>query len=311
MSALIYAEINNRVNNPNDMRNMINGLSNAPSTRDEISEYADKLLDQTTIKRACCIHNQQKSTSKSQAIKIRIPIPTEIDTSKLSPIATKFKFYEKVIEVPMSQCDPSWDTNFCDQFYQIYCHNIRNNYELEKESKNEKYDGSEFAQFSGECACYGKEIKDNSTVQSIPHTCYMIGCSQNQLAFLDKGSRKDDNSARDCNLTICQSTIEMGGLDAGKDIKFNSSVVQNCTGSSDKTIIKPDESKPVEPKQDEAKPVDKKEETKIDDKTEKKPEEKISEKTSEKTGMSKTVLIISIILCLIAIIVSCYYMFAK
>jgi hypothetical protein len=229
MDALIYSRIYNTIDDDTNVRDMIRGLSGTPTTINEVKRFADEVLDETTIKRACCLTKQQRSTGKLQYIKVKMPIPIDI-TEGNSNIGKKFKFYEKVVQIPVNLCKPEWDDNFCDQFYQVYCHNVRNMYENDKTVLGEKYDGAEFAEFAPDCACFGKEIKDTLMSQAIPHNCYMYGCNQNQIAYLDKGSRNLDGTAKSCNLTICQSTIDLADISA-KDINFVPTITQNCTGA--------------------------------------------------------------------------------
>lgn len=233
MDALLFSMIKDGVTDKYKVGEMIAGLGEMPTTLEEINKYNNELLTETVVKRACCMRLQQNPDAESQTITVKIPIPNEYKDSTSLGAGNKFKYFEKQITVPASMCDPSMTQAYCDRFYQIYCHNIRDTYEKEKEELGEKYDGQEWANFAKDCACYGKEVKDLILGYAIPHNCYMIGCGANQTAYLDKSSRKSGGGVSDCNLTICQSTIDMSGLE-GRDISFVPSILQQCGGTSTK-----------------------------------------------------------------------------
>ncbi len=128
VNALVYAAI---LNNLTSAQLQTSGLAtrftiNNPA---ETEEILSEMLDETTIKRACCINkNRSGNTSDKYPITVRIPIPNEYDygSNPLSETWKKFNYIDKTVYVPASMCDTldgTYDNNTqtCQDFMALYC----------------------------------------------------------------------------------------------------------------------------------------------------------------------------------------------
>jgi len=126
MDALIYATFNNQYETANDITNFSRILNSdiipTSGTTQEKKDAINDLLDETTIKRACCLGKD--------SIDVRIPIPTNInldDYEDRKQIFEKYGYFTKNIKINREKmCKPEWTQNYCDNFYTAYCKNQLN-----------------------------------------------------------------------------------------------------------------------------------------------------------------------------------------
>ena len=105
----------------------------------------DKLLSETTIKRACCLGKEN--------LYVRIPTPAgKIYNPDDEAMEKKFNYVDKLVKIPKSMCPKlvpgySKDSPQCDAFYNVYCDNIIKNFKKLKNKsvittrENQKFSG--------------------------------------------------------------------------------------------------------------------------------------------------------------------------
>lgn len=224
MDALVYAEIPNNISDTNELADLANSVQIAASSTSEISNNLSQYLSETTIKRACCLGRAgPPKADNSTGIRVRIPIPTgyNVKGDVQGEIENKFGFIDKMVYVPENMCSSTYSPGsaYCDNFYEIYCSNMREFYETENGGN---FDEIEFSKYKPECACYSKPKEGYN---SIPPKCYMMNCNQGVAGlYLDPLSR----TSGPCNMTICNAIFQASGLSAGGSMDVNNQVQQNC-----------------------------------------------------------------------------------
>jgi hypothetical protein len=176
-----------------------------------------------------------KKNDNSTGVKVRIPIPSDInfDLKINGDFKQEFGFIDKIVYVPESKCDPIWEkhTPYCNNFYTVYCRNMLKDY---KQQNDGKFDSDEWLQYKNECACYGE--LPNESFRNIPPKCFQPGCQISSTSiYLDPRSKKED-----CNLTICQAIFDAKGVTSGGAANIDSKVEQNC-GQYEDLIKKPED----------------------------------------------------------------------
>lgn len=244
IDALAYASIPNNI--PTDELDNY-GIQLQPITT-SIPDYLNGILDQTTLKRFCCIYKNNTSNN-SETINVRIPIPNQPyeASSQYNATQQKFGYYDKVITLPLSVCDsvPGYSNDnveTCDTFMSIYCNNAKLNYTNEVQALGQKYSDLEFSQYKPECACYAN--RPSYMPSGVPPPCYADGCNPDATyLYLDKNSRQP------CNTNVCVSIFKAATVEAsgGSTIKLSDQVAQNCGYTGSKQIINPPSQLPVKP----------------------------------------------------------------
>jgi len=221
------------------------------SNPDEVNEKMDNLLRNSTLKRACCLHdNSENSNIKKINIKIPIPIDRykiidgyddqnnsykyEIDRSKLDPYSPEFKFgyINKTIEVDLNKLKNengnvcSFDgktyvknSQDCDDFYKLYCRNVYNTF-IKQGGTDEQ-----FQNYSMECQCYGPEpdwVADTGV--NIAPKCYKKNCGGSHYDVYQDPKSRD----MDCEFVICNADFNVSGVDAGESSNIENVVEQHC-----------------------------------------------------------------------------------
>lgn len=229
LDSLVYSGIKNNLSG-NDLTTVTSRITVPPNMSE--TEYLTKLLDKTTIKRACCINNGRSGVSGDNFIvPVRIPIPKDFDFSQVSePRASlyrKFGYIDKSVYVPKALCNTldgnyNYNTNQCQDFMYLYCENVKKMYRDEIAAIGGNYNDDEFYAYKPECACYNRQ-PSYIVGSGIPPSCYAPGCDpNNNNVFMDTNSRKG------CNVTICQTNLDTSGLSAGGTVTINSKVSQQC-----------------------------------------------------------------------------------
>jgi hypothetical protein len=232
VDALVYASIPNNLSG-----NQLNssGLATKLTISDpqETNKILSEMLDETTIKRACCINkNRAGNTSDKYPVTVRIPTPKDYQygSNPLSEVWQKFNYIDKTVYIPASMCDElntstgkQYDntTQTCQDFMALYCANVNAFYTDEVNTLGTPYSDDEFANYKPECACFAETP---SYIQgAIAPACWAVGCDPNSAtAFLDTHSRTP------CDVTICNSNFNAAGLSVGGSANINSKVTQQC-----------------------------------------------------------------------------------
>ena len=233
LDALVYATIKNNASSAEDYADFKiflqgSGFKSASADTQKETEL-NKILDQTTIKRACCL--------QTDTLDVRIPIPKEIQdkydagesySSDEDSMFIKYGFFDKSVTVPENLCptgftrgdvksgDPE-KLKSCDDFMEVYCRNSLNNY---KKANEGKYKHSDFILYKPECSCFGDTTKLDAKTKNFPRKCLFMNCGT--------ANSYEDNSSRgeSCSLQICNSIIDASGADAGGDITINAEMKQ-------------------------------------------------------------------------------------
>lgn len=224
IDALIYSGIKNNIKESDwtfispDYRNLL------------------KILDKTTVKRACCLNKGKAGTEgdKEYTIKVRIPMPKNIDGLDLEK---KYNYYDKEISIPANICDMPELADFkyngeggdtqCDNFFKAYCQNIVNDYKklsgADKDPK--KFDMNEFAKFKPECACYIPPLDGLTKEQKMVPHCWFAQCGTSPY--------RPTNLRTECKLNIQQCiqnvTNQIGSVDSSQVAIDKASLVNNCS----------------------------------------------------------------------------------
>lgn len=224
MDALVYAEIPNNISDTNELADLANSVQIAASSTSEINNSLTNYLNETTVKRACCLGRAgPPKADNSTGVKVRIPIPTgyNVKGDVQGEMENKFGYIDKMVYVPENMCNSQLTpgSGYCDNFYEIYCSNIRQLYQTENDGN---FNEIEFSKYKPECACYSKPKEGYN---SIPPKCYMMNCNQGVSGmYLDPLSR----TSGPCNMTICNAIFQASGLSAGGSMNVNNQVQQNC-----------------------------------------------------------------------------------
>jgi len=191
-----------------------------PTVKTSSTKTFDNILSNTTIKRAYCVNGNGSGISGVVGdvlpISVRLPGPT-ISTS--ANVNEKYGYIDKTVNVPKSMTVPVISTQSdCDDFINVYCTNIHNEYIA---AAGDKYDPYEFAAYKPECACFVDPTKVPGVsgipmLQTSPQ-CWFSPCSNG--AYLPKASRNADGTPKTCpyNIQQCitQSNVTIQGGVAG------------------------------------------------------------------------------------------------
>ena len=235
VNALVFTSIKNNI--PIDhprftelaKRANITSLPNAEKTK-----KIEDLLQNSTIKRACCLAKSGNNANitpdkKNYKIRVKIPLPKDYIPD---PIEKKFGYTTKEVLVPVEYCSkvlPLYDTSGtqsilgeCDPFYGAYCENMKYLYNIEN---NGQFASTEFNEYSGECSCHADLPK--GIPPGISRSCLLDFCSfdNKPTVYLDSTSREGP-----CEGTFCNAITNIGNQSAsqGGEIAFSNKVTQNC-----------------------------------------------------------------------------------
>lgn len=237
-NALAYAQMPNTLTTINQLTNV--GLdAQYPNIGTDFQSALQSMsanMQQTTLKRACCLGNQVTGQDGKQYYKVsvRIPVPSNMSETQLGPVGQEYNFIDKIIYVPVSMCPAGYDINTantnssvqntCDNFYKLYCQNVIDQFNQSTPNSSESnFDYTEFAQFKPECACYVPTPSWLSSLNPIPK-CVYPGCSIGVPGvYIDPTSR----GSTSCGV-LCISNINISGVQAGQDVGLINNINQNC-----------------------------------------------------------------------------------
>jgi hypothetical protein len=213
----------------------------------QIKDILDKTLENTTIKRACCLGGVSATEPNTFAVRVRIPIPKDF-TTPLPDVNKKFGFIDKIVNVPASLCTDlpnagnpvtykkpaRSDTTYnrpCDDFYKLYCANMLAFYIDEHQAvyPGKKIDSELFAKdYKPECACFNLNSDFPPNVPLSPRCLQYTGCSND---FYDQGIAYLDFRSRErCpeNITICSQVIDLSNTNVGGNINISAELKNTC-----------------------------------------------------------------------------------
>mgnify|MGYP007013242671 CR=1 FL=1 len=228
IDALVYSGIKNNLS-LTDLNTT--GLSTRIVAPDpsQTTQYLDRMLDKTTIKRACCVNMGRPGiTTSNFDVTVRLPIPTNYDFTgnPLSDTWKKFGYIDKTVSVPSSMCSGldgtyNYNSDKCQDFMALYCNNVKAFYKNELSSTGGSYNDDEFSKYKPECSCYGDQPP--YLTGALAPVCFAPGCDPNNSKVF-----QDTNSRQGCAVTICQSNFNAAGLTAGGAVSVNTKVQQTC-----------------------------------------------------------------------------------
>lgn len=179
-------------------------------TDDQIKNSLNNILSNTTIKRACCLGGTDPNNFK---VNVRIPIPSDYSVSGVPKINTDIGYIDHVVTVPSSMCknlpikdeslanytkSSKTDSTYnqaCDDFYSVYCANMKAFYNDENESvyAGKSPDLEKFAaSYKPECACYIQDVP-----KGVPYSPLCLMYTNCTAANNDAGSVYLDPVSRD------------------------------------------------------------------------------------------------------------------
>ena len=228
MDPLIYSSISNilSADKTHALKKLLTGVAD--------DKQLNQLLDNTTIKRGCCM---RKKTGDKATVKVKIPRPATYPIEVKGTVEDRFNYIEKIVTIDANVCDSkeyelySPQSTDCNDFMQSYCQNVKEDY-VSMLDKSKSFDQSEWSSYSPECSCYGQTAEESApgvfTGLNVPPKCYMPSCGAS-TSYIDPKS-----SAGECNMTICNALFQASDLAAGNNISVQSKVEQNC-GQQKKT----------------------------------------------------------------------------
>ena len=228
MDALVYAKTKNIMTNDDLRYTGVNFSSGGDSL--SLIQQANQYLDETTIKRACCMNRDGPNKGdNSKGVNVKIPIPTGFDVNShaLNPATNnQFGYIEKTVFVPSSLCKPEWKKNtpYCDSFMATYCSNEYKAFTQMLDGQTDN--GGIWTQYLKECSCYAPP---NPSFGSAAKNCYMFGCKGGDTGvYLSPDSRDSNGNPLTCDMTICNSIVSASDITAGGSSTISPTIVQQC-----------------------------------------------------------------------------------
>ena len=201
----------------------------------------DKLINNTTIKRACCMQSETDN-KLGYKINVKLPYVESVVNTMIGVDATtksnwkKLGFMTKEISVPKTMCanvdgidytiNPEIPGTYdkCDKFMLSYCENAKHLYNLDLSGQT--FVNADFIVTTPECGCHiDRPLNFKGSVQP---PCYAgTWCYGNSIAYKDRGTRTDGA----CKINECTSIMNLGDWNtvmggAITDNKFQN--IQNC-----------------------------------------------------------------------------------
>lgn len=240
--ALVSTSIKNNMTSQEQVAYWRNVLfSQGTPTDQQVKNALDQVLANTTIKRACCLGGPNPNAFN---VNVRIPIPSDYSTD-IPTINKNFGYIDKSVSVPSSLCanlpSPNGPVTYtkpttadystpCDNFYSVYCANMRAFYNDEYQATypGKTPDSASFSvDYKKECACFNPNPSFPPTFLSplclLYPNCTKANADQGQV-YLDPLSRKPCPD----NVTICQQVIDLSNASAGGSINVSPELNNNC-----------------------------------------------------------------------------------
>jgi hypothetical protein len=226
LNSLAYAQIPNNLTSVNEIDEY--GSTTGISGVQNIKNTMDSVLSNTTVKRACCMAKNRTTQITELPVKVRIPVPKDFDWADEDnkTVKQKFQYIDKDILIPSTMCPVGFESNNkqwdgCDNFYELYCNNIKKFYSDEKGGSS--WDNDEFFKYKPECACYNK-IPDSFKGYTPTPKCFLAGCDADnkESIYFDPKSRGD------CDMTICNQNIDFSKMNVGGSANIQTNLTASC-----------------------------------------------------------------------------------
>lgn len=234
IDALAYSEMPNIIT---DIQTL-DALNNQLGTNygiEQLKQYLNNTLLDTTIKRACCLKQHAVDNNNNiipgyYVINVRMPLPSDIKLDQewpLDKIYKEYNIYDKQVLIPENLCNDYANID-CDNFYQAYCSNSIKDYKNARHISQMSDEGnnSDYTIFSKywkpECACYMEPPKWLKSIKVIPK-CLYPGCNPNKGVYMDPVSR-----GQECQQVFCKADINFSEVMAGRDNNIINQIELNC-----------------------------------------------------------------------------------
>lgn len=239
IDALTYAAMQNNITDGDKLYQLALPYGQQNLSTSGINDYLNNnVLNQTTLKRACCLKKPAVGVNNAYQINVRIPLPPDVKLDLSNPVHQLYKkygFYDKTVVVPQTMCASLGQID-CDSFYNVYCNNILNEYhQLNNQTtlSDKSIDGnpSDYTIYGNywkpECGCY---LDPYSWLPpgkvNIPPKCLYPSCKVGSSdVYPDPISNSPKN---DCNIVLCNTNIDFANVSAGMDTNIKNQIVQNC-----------------------------------------------------------------------------------
>jgi hypothetical protein len=258
--ALIYASIQNIIT-PNNFLNLdarywkaddkgnpidtskvdgyINFTTELGITSGNRDSDLQKLINNTTLKRACCLRDEDPENNKNYLVTVKLPYVDSAvpGTDILKNILYKrYGFMNKIVSVPKTICNSSELSNYigpdandgntknCDKFYKLYCENVKHIYNNLVKQNNEKYNSADLKTYAPDCACFMDTPQPNTKVQP---ACYAPGClTGSKNIYRDRETREKGA----CTINQCTTIQNFDSIIAkdGGSIGLSTPINQTC-----------------------------------------------------------------------------------
>lgn len=180
----------------------------------------NKLINDTTIKRACCLQNKTDD-NLGYKVKVKLPYVAEVVDAMTDVDGTtkadwkRLGFMTKEVVVPITMCsnidgvDYTINTTIpgtydkCDKFMISYCENAKHLYNLDLSGM--PFVDADFMVTTPECGCHiDRPLNFKASVQP---ACYAgTWCFGNTSAYKDTGTR----TSGACKIQECTSVMNLG-----------------------------------------------------------------------------------------------------
>ena len=242
LNALTYANITNNLSEIAQKFVVSRTFSGQIDMSKEKQIFND-ILDNTTIKRACCLRNTTKSKDGDNlSITVKIPLPSDstydLSCGSGATECKKYNYIEKKIDIPKTMCnnlapDESLtqenniykkvpytnNSNECAKFMAVYCENVKEYYKKTLDKK--AYTPAEFSLFSPQCACYGDPDGTLTVSPSVSPVCYLPSClKSSEVAF--------HAPFKECDSVMCTNIIDLRGATVGGNVNVNAKQENKC-----------------------------------------------------------------------------------
>lgn len=241
----------------------------------------DKILEDTTIKRACCMRKRtgdgKFEDSAYVDIQVKIPLGYKMVDGKLvtEPWTTRpsgleltdeektGQFYFKQVRVPKVLMD-KYDkykplSAECNNFMELYCTNAKQEYIRNNGDTDGSYEAIDFAVVQPDCACYNKtaeelfditpeRLEENPSLANIinaPRKCYMDMCNDPIKAYPDPSSQLSSVQCADNVICMVVSNL-IANNNSGDITTGGQKAAQNCSSSST-SVTPPTTPAPAQP----------------------------------------------------------------
>jgi hypothetical protein len=251
IDALVYTSIKNNVTDPEILSGFSSFSGGSGATITQRDVLLNGILDQTTIKRACCLGRATPDSEISaaissnrthQGIDVKIPMPKVVNLEEYpnKDLFKRLKYFTKKVYIPQSECTrlgystiPS-QIDKCDNFYKLYCANALNFYKKEVNTNivNNEATQDEFSKYYPDCSCYGIPPDVPGAAESPPR-CTMKNCGNQTGSYLDPNSRTGA-----CSTVFCSQNLEILAQNVMGNVNVDRTQFQSECQIGDDEVVK-------------------------------------------------------------------------